>query len=82
MDAKQKYYPFDTSGCSYLSINNSIYVHSELLSDYSIRVIECDIKEQSMKVKTRNKDSSEWIKMNMDSFIKNDIVDLNENGTR
>ena len=82
MDAKQKYYPFDTSGCSYLSINNSIYVHSELLSDYSIRVIECDIQEKSMKVKTRNKNSSEWIEMNMDSFIKNDIVDLNENGTR
>ena len=82
MDAKQKYYPFDTSGCSYLSINNSIYVHSELLSDYSIRVIECDIQEKSMKVKTHNKNSSEWIEMNMDSFIKNDIVDLNENGTR
>ena len=82
MNAKQKYYPFDTSGCSYLSINNSIYVHSELLSDYSIRVIECDIQEKSMKVKTRNKNSSEWIEMNMDSFIKNDIVDLNENGTR
>ena len=82
MDAKQKYYPFDTSGCSYLSINNSIYVHSELLSDYSIRVIKCDIQEKSMKVKTRNKNSSEWIEMNMDSFIKNDIVDLNENGTR
>ena len=82
MNAKQKYYPFDTSGCSYLSINNSIYVHSELLSDYTIRVIECDIQEKSMKVKTRNKNSSEWIEMNMDSFIKNDIVDLNENGTR
>ena len=82
MDAKQKYYPFDCSGCSYLSINNSIYVHSELLSDYSIRVIECDIQEKSMKVKTRNKKSSEWIEMNMDSIIKNDIVDLNENGTR
>ena len=82
MDAKQKYYPFDCSGCSYLSINNSIYLHSELLADYTIREIECDIQEKSMKVKTRNKKSSEWIEMNMDSFIKNDIVDLNENGTR
>ena len=82
MDTKQKYYPFDCSGCSYLSINNSIYVHSELLADYTVREIECDIQEKSMKVKTRNKNSSEWIEMNMDSFIKNDIVDLNENGTR
>ena len=47
------YYPFGYSGKQFLESNNTRYIHSELLPDNSIRVIECDINEKWMKVASR-----------------------------
>ena len=47
----RNYYPFGYSGYQFLESNNTRYIHSDLLPDNSIRVIECDIEEKWMKVK-------------------------------
>ena len=55
-----KLYPFGIKGMNLLSIQQSIYSQSEELPNNSTRVIECDIKEEWMKMKERRLDSLEW----------------------
>ena len=78
----RNYYPFGYSGYQFLESNNTRYIHSELLPDNSIRVIECDIEEKWMKVASRVKECSKWIEMNLNGLQGSDIIDLNENGDR
>ena len=78
----RNYYPFGYSGYQFLESNNTRYIHSELLPDNSIRVIECDIDEKWMKVKSRDEEYSEWIELNLNGLKNHDILDLNENGDR
>ena len=78
----RNYYPFGYSGYQFLESNNTRYIHSELLPDNSIRVIECDIDEKWMKVKSRVNECSEWIELNLSNLKRCDTVDLNENGDR
>ena len=78
----RKSYPFGYSGCQFLEVNNTRYINSELLPDNSIRVIECDINEKWMKVKSRVEEYSEWNEMNLNGLKNHDILDLNENGDR
>ena len=49
---KCKYYGFGYSGYDYLSVDDSVYTQSELLSNGTIREIQCDINEKWMKVRT------------------------------
>ena len=78
----RNYYPFGYSGYQFLERNNTHYIHSELLPDNSIRVIECDIDEKWMKVRERKDESEEWNEMNLNGLKNHDILDLNENGDR
>ena len=78
----RKYYPFGYSGYQFLESNNTRYIHSELLPDNSIRVIECDINEKWMKVKSWVEECSEWNEMNLNNLQRCDTIDLNENGDR
>ena len=78
----RNYYPFGYSGYQFLESNNTRYIHSELLPDNSIRVIECDIDEKWMKVKSRVKECSEWNEMNLNNLQRCDTVDLSEKGDR
>ena len=78
----RNYYPFGYSGYQFLESNNTRYIHSELLPDNSIRVIECDIEEKWMKVASRVKECSEWIEMNLNGLQRYDTIDLNEKGDR
>ena len=78
----RNYYPFGYSGYQFLERNNTRYIQSELLPDNSIRVIECDIDEKWMKVKSRVKECSEWNEMNLNNLQRCDTIDLNENGDR
>ena len=78
----RNYYPFGYSGYQFLERNNTRYIHSELLPDNSIRVIECDIEEKWMKVRERKDESEEWNEMNLNGLKNHDILDLNENGDR
>ena len=76
------YYPMGLSGMDYLSLQETVYYHSQVLPHGIIRLIECDNQEKSMKVKTRGRDTSEWNEMQLNELQKEDIVDLNENGER
>ena len=78
----RNYYPFGYSGYQFLESNNTRYIHSDLLPDNSIRVIECDINEKWMKVKSRVEEYSEWNELNLNGLKNHDILDLNENGDR
>ena len=78
----RNYYPFGYSGYQFLESNNTRYIHSELLPDNSIRVIECNIEEKWMKVKSRVEEYSEWNELNLNGLKNHDILDLNENGDR
>ena len=78
----RNYYPFGYSGYQFLESNNTRYIHSELLPDNSIRVIECDIEEKWMKVKSRDEECSEWIEMNLNNLKRGIVIDVNEKGDR
>ena len=78
----KKYYPFGYSGCQYLSINNTHYIQSELLSENFVRVIECDIEEKWMKVKICVGESLKWTEMKLNDLQRGATIDLSENGDR
>ena len=61
----KKYYPFGYSSCQYLSINNTRYLQSELLSENLVREIECDSKEKWMIVKSHSGKSTNWNELNL-----------------
>ena len=77
-----KNYPFGYLGLDYLKDNGNLYLHSQLLTNNRIRVIECNIEEKWMILKEKNENDEEWLKINMNEIKKNDIIDLNEHGER
>ena len=79
---QQYYYPNSSLGHSYLSISNTLYSHSQLLYDRVIQLIECDIKEKWMKVKTKSESNSDWDELNLDELQKKVTIDLSEKGDR
>ena len=74
----RKYYPFGYSGYQFLESNNTRYIHSELLPDNSIRVIECDIEEKWMKVREKRENEVDWKEIEDEDVKKGDVLDLNE----
>ena len=79
---QQFYYPNGSLGHCYLSISNTLYSHSQLLSDGKIQLIECDIKEKWMKVKTKSESNSDWDELNLDALQKGVTIDLSGKGDR
>ena len=79
---QQFYYPNGSLGHCYLSISNTLYSHSQLLYDRVIQLIECDIKEKWMKVKTKSENNSDWDELNLDELQKKVTIDLSEKGDR
>lgn len=76
------YYPFDLSGNSFLSIADSLVRHSEILPNGDIQLIECDVNGKWMKLKTRDKESQQWVEKEMTGFKSDDILDLSDKGDR
>ena len=79
---KDASYPFGLRGNQFLSVQNSIYIQSEILANMTIRVIECDIEEKWMKVREKRKNKIDWIEMEDKDVKKGDVLDLNDNGVR
>ena len=79
---QQYYYPNSSLGHSYLSISNTLYSHSQLLFDGKIQLIECDIEEKWMRVKTKSENNSDWGELNLDELQKRVTIDLSEKGDR
>ena len=75
-------YSIGISGNNYLSINGSHYSHSEIINNQLVQLIECDIKEEWMKVKKRDLDSSKWIELDLNGLNKGVTIDLSEQGER
>ena len=70
------------SGDNYLLEQRNQYICSSTLSNGLIQWIECDKINKSMKVKTRSENVVEWNALNLNDLIKDDIIDLSENGER
>ena len=77
-----KYYGFGYSGCNFLSVNRSDYIHSELLPNGIIREIECDKNDKRMKVRERKEENEEWSEIDLSGLKRGITIDLNENGDR
>ena len=75
-------YPASILGDKYLSIHKSHYYHSDLLPNNTIQIIECDIQDNSMIVKTRMKSNPFGTETDLSELCKHDIIDLSENGER
>ena len=75
-------YPIGLKGDNYLTKTENVYSHSESLPNGYIRVIECDKEEKWMKVKERNEKEKEWVDISLDGLMRNDIINLEENGER
>ena len=57
------YYSMRLSGLNYLSNQDNCFIHSQVLLNRIIQLIECDNQEKSMKTKTRSQYTSEWNEM-------------------
>ena len=66
----------------YVQKNGNVYVQSEIFTKGNRRVIECNIEEKTMIIKTQNSIDEEWVKMDESGLKKDVIIDLNENGVR
>ena len=77
-----QHYSIGLSGKEYLTINNGVYTHSEIMEDGCTRIIECNSVDKGMKVMRSNKDLSEWTEMDLKELKRSDIIDISENGER
>lgn len=75
-------YPIGFSGNAFLSIESSSCIHSEVLPNQVVRLIECDINEKWMKVRMKHMNSTEWENCNIIKSIRKSIVDIDEKGNR
>ena len=76
------YYPVGDSKCSFLSIDGSFYCQSEEVDDNQVRLIECDIEEKWMKVKTRGIDSIEWEEMSLLELERGVVMEMDSDGQK
>ena len=75
-------YPIGLKDVEYLRFKNGVYSHSEILSHNVFQVIECDMNDKLMKVRTYRSKKTQWEEMDLKELIKGDILDLSENGER
>ena len=76
------YYRSGVTGVNYLIINRSMYTHSELLPDNTIRVIKCNIEEKEMNVIEKKKNDEEWKELDSNQIQHGVVIDLNDLGDR
>ena len=79
---QSKYYRSGVTGVNYLIINRSVYTHSELLPDNTIRVIKCNIEEKEMNVIEKKKNDEEWKELDSNHIQHGVVIDLNDLGDR
>ena len=79
---QSKYYRSGVTGVNYLIINRSMYTHSELLPDNTIRVIKCNIEEKEMNVIEKKKNDEEWKELDSNQIQHGVVIDLNDLGDR
>ena len=79
---QSKYYRSGVTGVNYLIINRSVYTHSELLPNNTIRVIECNIEEKEMNVHEKKKNDEEWKELDSNQIQHGVIIDLSDLGDR
>ena len=61
---------------------NNCCIHSQVLPNRIIQLINCDDQEKSMKIKTRSQYTSEWNEMQLNELQRVDIIDMNEKDER
>ena len=76
------YYKFGYSSDNFLSIKNSLYTNSRLVNLDVIQEIQCDLVMKWMFVKERRRYLSNGRMIPLDRVIKNDIINMNDNGER
>ena len=76
------YYKFGYSSDNFLSIKNSLYTNSRLVCLDVIQEIQCDLVMKWMFVKERRHYLSNGRMIPLDRVIKNDIINMNDNGER
>ena len=76
------YYKFGYSSDNFLSIKNSLYTNSRLVCLDIIQEIQCDLVMKWMFVKERRRYLSNGRMVPLDRVIKNDIINMNDNGER
>ena len=77
---QSKYYRSGVTGVNYLIINRSMYTHSELLPDNTIRVIKCNIEEKEMNVIEKKKNDEEWKELDSNQIQHGVVIDLSDVG--
>ena len=75
-------YPIGLKDVEYLRFKNGVYFHSEILRSDVFQVIECDMNDKLMKVRTYRPKKNQWEEMDLKELIKGDIIDLSDNGER
>ena len=70
-------YKLGLSDNCYLKRNGNLYSHSEIINGNTIRLIECDIEEKVMRVRTESKRSTIWRVKNTKGLYKGEITDVN-----
>ena len=76
-----KYYPFSINARQMLTESKSLYSYLETIENGLERLIECDIEKKRMTVKEK-KCGSDWTEIDLKEIKENDILDLDETGTR
>ena len=79
---QSKYYRSGVTGVNYLIINRSVYTHSELLLNNTIRVIECNIDDKEMNVHEKKKNDEKWKELDSNHIQHGVVIDLNDLGDR
>ena len=75
-------YYFGLSGYSFWKRVNGCYMQSVLFSNGLIRVIECNVEDKTMLVKSRHLHESDWIGLYLSELVRNVTIDINEYGER
>ena len=70
------------SGLNYLSNQDNCFIHSQVLLNWIIQLVKCDIQEKSMKIKTRSQYTSEWNEIQLNELYEGDIINMNEKEER
>ena len=53
-------YPIGVKDVEYLRFMNGVYSHSEILSHNVFQLIECDMNDKLMKVRTYRSKKTQW----------------------
>ena len=78
---KDFHYQIGLSGNNYVEKEGAVYSHSEQMENGLIRVIECDLENKCMKVRTQS-ENGEWNELELNNLKERDTIDLNDKGMR